>query len=222
MDPIFIVRKCINPECGLRYTLPIQEGRGKRCPACHSEADTVGEPFCQLDVPRSDDPDNGPAIEILLDNIRSAWNVGSILRSSDGAGIRKIHLCGVSPRPDSSKVAKTALGAAEAVPWEYHADGLQACNRLLGEGYRIWALEGGPGAQNLCHTRVPVDRPILLVVGNELTGIDPGILGCCEKVLFLPMAGMKGSLNVAVAFAAAVYWLRFTPALDAAGGKKKG
>ena len=97
-------------------------------------------------------------------------------------------------------------------------DGLKLCREMKARGFRIWALEGGPRAEDLYVIDIPMDRPLLLVVGNERTGVDPGILAECERILCLPMSGQKGSLNVAVAFGIAVYTLRFrktSPTLSA-------
>lgn len=209
METLFVVRKCVNPVCGLRYTLPVEDGRGKRCPVCRSEAELIGDVFSQQEMPAVSHPPTGLWLEVLLDNIRSAWNVGSMLRAADGAGVSQVHLCGVSPLPDQAKVAKTALGAETAVRWKSHVDGVQMCREMVLAGYRLWALEGGLRAENLFEVEIPCDRPLLLVVGNELTGIDPGILDLCERVVCLPMLGRKGSLNVAGAFTTAVYTLRF-------------
>jgi len=148
-------------------------------------------------------------LAVLLDNIRSAWNVGSMFRAADGAGLRHLYLCGLSATPENEKVAKTALGSELAVPWSHHMDGVQLCRELKAAGYRIWALEGGDRAEDLYQMGIPKEQPLLLVVGNELSGVDPGILAECERVVCLPMSGQKGSLNVAVAFGIAVYSLRY-------------
>jgi len=169
----------------------------------------MGAEFGQLEIPPAPASPSGIHLEVLLDNIRSAWNVGSILRASDGAGVSRVYLSGVSPSPAQEKVAKTALGAERSVAWHMVPDGVEACLELRLKGYTLWALEGGPRAENLFHVDLPHGRPLVLVVGNELTGIDPGILACCERVVCLPMMGQKGSLNVAGAFTAAVYALRF-------------
>jgi tRNA G18 (ribose-2'-O)-methylase SpoU len=152
---------------------------------------------------------------VLLDNIRSAWNVGSMLRSADGAGVRRVHLCGISPTPDNPKTFKTALGAETAVYWSYHPNSLNAANALKSQGLRLWALEGGPGATSIFQAVRTLDsRPIALVVGNEVSGIDPELLSSCEQVVSIPMAGYKRSLNVAIAFGIAVYILRFSPCIS--------
>lgn len=208
-NELFEIRLCANPACGLRYNRNMLETRAIRCPNCHSDTQRVGEPYGQLEIPDRDWRGSGPVLEVLLDNIRSAWNVGSMLRAADGAGVKHFHLCGISPRPDNTKVMKTALGAERSVPWSYHPNGLDFCRDARMKGYRLWALEGGPRAGSIYELETQDTRPILLVVGNELTGVDPGILAECEKVVCLPMMGEKGSLNVAVAFGAAVYTLRF-------------
>lgn len=210
MDPVlFEIRVCLNPQCGMRYTIEQTQSVGKHCPNCRSGTQVVGEPYGQMDVPDIDRVVRGPHIEVLLDNVRSAWNVGSIFRAADGAGAAHMHLCGICPRPDQPKVAKTALGSERSVAWTYHSDGERACRELSESGYRLWALEGGQRAESLYGGEAPVDKPLLLVVGNEVSGVDPGILALCERVVCLPMLGMKGSLNVAVAFGIAIYTLRF-------------
>jgi 23S rRNA (guanosine2251-2'-O)-methyltransferase len=213
-NELFEIRQCVNPGCGLRYSRSTQETQAIHCPNCHSDTRQMGEPYGQLEIPGLKRKESGPVLEVLLDNIRSAWNVGSMLRAADGAGVTHFHLCGISPQPDNAKVAKTALGAERSVCWSYHPNGLNFCKAAKLEGYRLWALEGGPRAGSLYDLEIQSSSPILLVVGNEQTGIDPGILAECEEVVCLPMMGEKGSLNVAVAFGAAVYALRFGRTYD--------
>ena len=147
-------------------------------------------------------------LEAMLDNLRSAWNVGSIFRSADGAGFSRLHLCGISPTPENPSVDKTALGAEQSLPWGYAADGVAMARCLLEEGCRLWALEQEPRAEPLkaIHTSLPTGR-LVLVVGNEVCGVDPGILALCERVVYIPMRGGKRSLNVAVAFGIAAFAL---------------
>jgi 23S rRNA (guanosine2251-2'-O)-methyltransferase len=153
---------------------------------------------------------NGPEVEALLDNIRSVFNVGNMLRSADGVGIRHVHLCGITPTPSNPKLAKTSLGAEHTVAWSYHRDGLAAALSLKESGLRLWALEGGARSESLFEAVADLHGPpIVLVVGNEISGVDPGILAQCDRVLYLPMQGVKTTLNVAVAFGIAVYFLRY-------------
>jgi tRNA G18 (ribose-2'-O)-methylase SpoU len=132
-----------------------------------------------------------------------------MFRTADAAGISHLHLCGISATPKQAKVAKTALGAEQSVPWSYYRNGVDAAVALKQRGYRLWAIEGGPQAESLFQARsMRQGWPIVLVVGNEVTGVDPAILQQCDQVLSIPMHGRKRSLNVAVAFGIAVYYLR--------------
>jgi tRNA G18 (ribose-2'-O)-methylase SpoU len=154
----------------------------------------------------------GPVLQALLDNIRSSFNVGAMFRTADGAGVSHLHLCGITPAPDHPKVAKTALGAEYSVPWTQYWDALEAAASLKQGGFELWALEGGPRAESIFEvTEELPDKPLLLVVGNEVSGVDPGLLALCERVVSIPMQGAKQSLNVAVAFGIAVYTLRYFP-----------
>jgi 23S rRNA (guanosine2251-2'-O)-methyltransferase len=147
-------------------------------------------------------------IEGLLDNVRSAWNVGSMLRTADGIGVRHMHLCGITPTPDNPRVSKTSLGSEYSVPWTYHPNGLEAALRFKKQGYRLWALEADKRAVPLNDIQyIHDDSPIVLVVGNEIFGTDPDIQNLCEKMIYIPMEGEKHSYNVAVAFGIAGYCL---------------
>jgi tRNA G18 (ribose-2'-O)-methylase SpoU len=153
------------------------------------------------------------SVAVLLDNIRSAWNVGSILRSADGFGFHHAYLCGITPTADNEAVAKTALGAEDSVPWSYHKDAVRLVKGLKAEGWKIYGLEedvravaldsGGLLPENREQVRV---RQIL-IVGNEITGVDPELLDLCDRIFFIPMRGEKRSFNVAIAFSVAAYAL---------------
>jgi tRNA G18 (ribose-2'-O)-methylase SpoU len=148
---------------------------------------------------------------VLLDNIRSALNVGSILRTADGFGFEHAYLCGISASPTSAEVRKTSLGAEANVAWSLHPDGLRLCRQLKEEGFHILALETAEGATDLKDWKPRVragDCKIVLVLGNEVTGIDPGILQASDEVVCLPMHGQKRSFNVAVSFGIAGFQIR--------------
>jgi tRNA G18 (ribose-2'-O)-methylase SpoU len=148
-------------------------------------------------------------LEALLDNVRSAWNVGSILRTADGAGIRRVYLCGITPTPENPLVRKTSLGAENTVSWQHYNDGLQRAVALKNQGKKLWAIETGANSMSLFELLgEQVDLTIVLVFGNEIIGIDPGILEQCEKSISLPMYGAKRSINVAVAFGIAAFAIR--------------
>ena len=204
------MRRCEKKDCHFRF--PVVEGdtAGDRCPQCGGKARLIHIPFTAHEVESGKCVVVGAEVEALLDNVRSVFNVGNMLRTADGAGVRHMHLCGITPTPNNPKLAKTALGAERCVPWTQHKDGVAAAISLRDQGLRLWALEGGPRSESLFEISVdPQDPPIVLVVGSEISGVDPGILELCEKVLCLPMQGVKNTLNVAVAFGIAAYFLRF-------------
>lgn len=210
MSP-FSLHQCLNPTCRLRFPVTDERVSGETCPACRATMEVVAH-YPAGDRPVWAAPSAAPVVEALLDNIRSVYNVGSMLRTADGAGLRHLYLCGITPPPDHPKIAKTALGAEQAVGWSRSANGWETAVSLKQRGYQLWALEGAVGAKNLLETAVVPhnNAPILLIVGNEVAGVDPGILALCDKILFIPMLGVKESLNVASAFAIAAYRLRFS------------
>src|SRR3972149_265895 len=124
-----------------------------------------------------------------MDNIRSAWNVGSILRSADGFGFTHAYLCGITPTPDYEAVTKTSLGAEDSVPWSYHKDAVRLVKGLRVKGWKVYALEDDKRAFSLKSGGVPSrmqeqDLTLrILIVGNEVTGVDPELLDLCDKIL---------------------------------------
>ncbi len=144
-------------------------------------------------------------IYLILDNIRSRENVGSIFRTADAAGVSKIYLCGITPRPPHPKISKTALGAETYVPWEYYKDTWRLLKKLKAQGLRLVALEQTKDAVNVFKFKALDFKPLALVVGNEVKGISPKILKYCDKKISIPMYGKKESLNVSVAAGVALY-----------------
>jgi 23S rRNA (guanosine2251-2'-O)-methyltransferase len=213
--PTFQMRQCANPTCRFRFPVDLaalqQPGsRPDRCPLCGSPVQIMVDTYTNPKVMPTAAPEGLPEVEALLDNIRSTFNVGAMFRTADGAGLRHLHLAGITPTPDHPKIAKTALGAERAVPWTAHRNGLDAALALRDQGYHLWALEGGPGAVSLFEAaRGMPEAPVLLVVGNEIAGVDPALLDQVEKVVSIPMQGAKHSLNVAIAFGIAAYVLRY-------------
>lgn len=198
----FEIRICAN--CGLRY--PIAQGHsfGIRCPHCLGETELaltkkIGEESAEKK--RSAQKDH---LVVLADNVRSAWNVGSILRSADGFGFSHAYLCGITPTPEQEAVQKTALGAEDFVTWSYHKDAVKLVKGLRLEGWRIIGLEEDQRARSLTEFSSAA-APMVLIVGNEITGVDPGLLKLCDEILYIPMRGQKRSFNVAVAFGVAGY-----------------
>lgn len=209
-EPVYFICQCLKPSCRFRFPVNSSEQPDMLCPKCGSPMQRISwKPPANL---IEGDTGTKQKIEILLDNIRSVFNVGSIFRTSDGAGIDHIHICGITPTPDHPQINKTALGAQYSVPWTQHWNSLELLNLKRDAGYQIWCLEGGqesiPIFDPLQHLR---EAPLLLILGSETTGIDPEIRQKCDHLVNLPMLGMKESLNVATAFGIAVYLVRFYP-----------
>jgi tRNA G18 (ribose-2'-O)-methylase SpoU len=144
-----------------------------------------------------------------MDNIRSAWNVGSIFRSADGFGFVHAYVCGITPTPEVEAVMKTSLGAEDSVPWSYHKDAVKLVKGLKKEGFRILALEDDAHARSIRNGRTDKEQhtPTILTLGSEVTGVDPELLDLCDDILYIPMRGEKKSFNVAMAFSIAAYAL---------------
>jgi 23S rRNA (guanosine2251-2'-O)-methyltransferase len=195
------IRLCENPKCMLRYPVVEEQPVGQACPRCGADTQVVhtkklvSEAAVQGEIPTH------RRIYALLDNLRSAWNVGSIIRTAEGAGFAHLYLGGITPTPQSRKVLKTSLGAERSLSWSQHNNSLRQVERLKSQGYLIWALENVPGSVPIFETvKKLYDAPRVLVVGNEVCGIDPDILRQSDRLLAIPMQGLKKSLNVAVAF----------------------
>lgn len=148
---------------------------------------------------------------VLLDNIRSAWNVGSILRSADGFGFDHAYLCGITPTPEIDAVTKTSLGAEDYVTWSQHKDAVKLIQGLKKEGWKVIALEEDERAVSVSSFSPAKQKtPIVLILGSEVTGVDPGLLETCDEVLYIPMLGQKRSFNVAIAFSIAAFAMNGT------------
>jgi len=142
-------------------------------------------------------------VYLVCDNIRSLWNVGSIFRSADGAGIAKIFLCGITGTPPRPEITKTALGAEESVPWEAFQDPGKAVVLLKRQGIPVFVLEQTDKSSLLWDA--PLDLPLAVVVGNEVDGVSPHVVALADGALEIPMHGIKESLNVAVACGIVLY-----------------
>lgn len=143
-------------------------------------------------------------IYVLLDNIRSLYNVGSIFRTSDGAFIEKIFLTGFTPYPPRPEIDKTALGATKTIPWEYYRDPMEIILKLKAEGIKIVSLEHTDRSIPY-YNYDPANYPLCLVIGNEIKGIRDEILEVTDIAIEIPMYGVKQSLNVSVAYGIALF-----------------
>ncbi|GAB4328723.1 MAG: RNA methyltransferase [Calditrichia bacterium] len=143
----------------------------------------------------------------LLDNIRSLHNVGSIFRTSDGVRLQKLILSGITGAPPRKEIDKTALGAVETVPWEYHPDPVQAVRKLKAEGNQIVVLEHTSKSKS--YRDVQFQFPCCLVVGNEVWGVQDEIVKEADLAIEIPMFGSKQSLNVTIAYGIVIYEILF-------------
>ena len=144
-------------------------------------------------------------VSILLDNVRSLYNVGSFFRTADAAGVEKLHLCGITGRPPKRALTKTALGAEETVPWEHAWDPLPTVDSLRARGYEIAAVETAVHAVDLFDWKPRF--PVCLIFGHEVDGIRPEVSSRADTHVRIPMLGGKHSLNVATAGGVVVYEL---------------
>ncbi|MCX7678319.1 MAG: RNA methyltransferase [Spirochaetes bacterium] len=142
-------------------------------------------------------------IAVVLENIRSLYNVGSIFRTSDGAGIEKLYICGYTACPPRKEIEKTALGSTESVPWEWRSTAREAIEELKLKNYSIVVLEHTDSSIALFNATFKY--PLCLVIGNEVEGVSQQTIDLCDMAIEIPMHGIKHSLNVSVAYGIAVY-----------------
>lgn len=204
--PDHVIVRCTSVTCQLRFPVPVGDPRHGTCPLC--EAPTIDVAACPPphSPPAPSNASSGETIGVL-DNIRSALNVGTMLRAADGARLGHMHLCGLTPAGDHPKVAKTSLGAEGSVPWTWQPDAERCVGGLRAAGWTIWAIESSPDAVPLESLTHAPER-LAIVVGNERSGVDPGVLDQADRTVYLPMAGAKTTLNVGVAFGIAAYGVR--------------
>lgn len=147
-------------------------------------------------------------VVVVLDNIRSMQNVGSVFRTSDAFAVEKILLCGITARPPHRDIQRAALGATESVEWEYHEKVVTAIEVYKARGYKIIGLEQTSESvlMNSGGIEPNADEKYLLVLGNEVEGISDEILPVLDHALEIPQSGTKHSLNVSVAAGVALWW----------------
>jgi len=170
---------------------------------------TVKLPYEEIKAKRPDLHELGSIsrfpVTVIAENVRSLYNVGSIFRTSDGALIEKLWLCGYTGFPPRKEIDKTALGSVESVPWEHEPDTISLIKRLKGEGYTILALEHTDSSVN--YNEAEYTFPVALLLGNEVDGLSEEAVALCDQSVEIPMYGLKQSLNVSVAYGVIVYHL---------------
>lgn len=142
---------------------------------------------------------------VVLDNVRSLNNIGSIFRTCDAFAVERIILCGISQTPPSAEIHKTALGAEETVEWEYFESTLEAVKALKGRGYKVCCLEQVFGSISLEEFKPSDSEKYAFVAGHEVDGVQQSVVDACDFCLEIPQAGTKHSLNVAVSAGIAIW-----------------
>ena len=136
-------------------------------------------------------------IVVVLDNIRSALNVGSVFRTSDAFRIEKIYLCGITAAPPNKEIRKSALGATESVEWEKVEDTQRIVNQLQSNGYYVCSIEQTENSTMINDFSLP-KKPIAVVFGNEVNGVQQSVVDLCNQCIEIPQIGTKHSLNISV------------------------
>jgi len=142
---------------------------------------------------------------VLLDNVRSMYNVGAFFRAADGVGLQKLYLCGITAHPPKKAISKTALGAEETVAWEHDWDAIETAKRLHRNGFQIAAIETSSNSIDLFQWQPKF--PVCVAFGHEVDGLRPELLQIADVHVRIPMLGQKKSLNVATAGGIVLYEL---------------
>ncbi len=158
----------------------------------------------RLDIETFRQEEKTPLI-IILDNVRSMHNIGSVFRTADAFRLEAIYLCGISACPPHNEIHKTALGAEDSVHWKYFEDTKEAVKELQAKGYHVLALEQTEKSISLPLFQAQEGNAYALVLGNEVHGVDQEVINLCSTTLEIPQYGTKHSLNVSVASGIAIW-----------------
>ncbi|PIF00812.1 MAG: RNA methyltransferase [Maribacter sp.] len=153
------------------------------------------------------------ALVVVLDNIRSLNNIGSVFRTADAFLVERIYLCGITATPPHKDIHKTALGATESVSWEYQKDTLELVARLKSDGYQVMSVEQAENAVPLNRFSVDTSMKYALVFGNEVKGVSQEVVSASDGVLEIPQYGTKHSLNISVSAGIVIWdlWSKMNP-----------
>ena len=151
----------------------------------------------RLSVEEFKEADKLPLI-VVLDDVRSMHNVGSVFRTGDAFRIEAVYLCGITSTPPMAEIHKTALGAEDSVNWRYFTSALEALNALKAEGYEVYAIEQAHGSTMLQDFKPQIDKKYAVVLGNEVKGVHQEVVDASDGCLEIPQFGTKHSMNVSV------------------------
>jgi 23S rRNA (guanosine2251-2'-O)-methyltransferase len=158
----------------------------------------------RVSIPEYKDQEKLPVV-VVLDNVRSMHNVGSVFRTGDGFSIEKLYLCGITAQPPHREIEKTALGASQSVDWKHFPDTLQAIAELKEAGYTIIAIEQASGSIMLNKFKPTADLKYALIFGNEVNGVDEEVMKTIDACIEIPQFGTKHSFNIVIS-AGIVLW----------------
>lgn len=142
---------------------------------------------------------------VVMDNVRSMYNVGSIFRTCDGFAVEKLLLCGITACPPHKEISKTALGATESVDWQHYTTTVEAVQELKTAGYDVYAVEQVDTSTSLQDFLPKSGQKMAIVLGNEVFGVDDEVLPLCDGAIEIPQVGTKHSFNVSVAGAITIW-----------------
>jgi 23S rRNA (guanosine2251-2'-O)-methyltransferase len=210
-SPHFQMYECQNHECRFRFPSNLSVEHFTQCPICGSPVYKSGESFSNTKMFKNGTLYRGRKIHLLLDNLRSTLNVGSIFRTANCTAIEHIYCCGTTPTPSHPKFGKSGLNSEQTVAWSYHRNALDVIAKTKDSGFHVISLEVASKSTPIFENVIPEDtNSLLLVVGNEISGIDPAMLDLSDSIVYIPMLGSKDSLNVAIAAAISLYIYRFS------------
>lgn len=211
MAKLFSIYQCTNSECCFRFPAVSENNIYRWCPQCKSPVSLVYSYSEEPNIyPQRDKMVYPLNLSLLLDNIRSVYNVGSILRSADGLNIEHIYFCGITAKPDNPKISKTSLGAEKAGFWSYSPNCLSQTQELKKSRKMLIGLESCQESKSIFEISPSrLKKDIVLILGNELAGIDPQVREICDELVYIPMQGKKSSLNVTIAFGIAAFFLNY-------------
>lgn len=204
LEKLSMIPEHLHPQMSMRHFLnflvPVERLYGRNI---------SDDAFLIAKTDRSPSTSQKVPLVFVLENIRSAFNVGSIFRLADCLGAEKIYLCGYTPTPEQEALQKTSLGTTETTEWIQKPTLAECLQELKSKGYQITALETARKSISLFDYRIEPSRPTAFVVGNERFGLEPSALELCDVIVSIPTFGAKNSLNVSNALSIASYeWRR--------------
>ena len=144
-------------------------------------------------------------VSVLLDNVRSMLNVGSVFRTADALNVEKLYLGGITAKPPHREITKTAIGAENSVDWEHTSDALNLVQTLKEDGWKIMALEQTDNSTDILNGGIDYSGKLLIIMGNEVSGVSDELLAECDAILEIPQFGTRHSFNVSVSTGIALW-----------------